>query len=44
MHAGQEIEEPEEEDSSQREAAAEGEQVKGGKETEAEENQENEFE
>jgi hypothetical protein len=41
-HAGQEIEEPEEEDSSQEEAAAEGEKAKGGEE--AEENQENEFE
>jgi hypothetical protein len=43
-HAGQEIEEPEEEDSSQGEAAAEGEQAKGAEETEAEENQETDFE
>ena len=43
-HAGQEIEEPEEEDSSQEEAAVEGEKAKVGEETEAEENQENDFE
>ncbi len=41
-HAGQEIEEPEEEDNSQGEAAAEGEKAKEGEE--AEENQESEFE
>ena len=41
-HAGQEIEEPEEEDSSQGEAAAEGEEAKEGEETE--ENQESDFE
>lgn len=41
-HAGQEIEEPEEEDSSQEEAVAEGEKAKGGEETE--ENQETDFE
>jgi len=43
-HAGQEIEEPEEEDSSQGEAAAEGEQVKGAEGTEAEDSQKTEFE
>ncbi len=43
-HAGQEIEEPEEEDSSQEKAAAEGEQTKGAEETEDEENQETDFE
>ncbi len=41
-HAGQEIEEPEEEDSSQGESAAEGEKAKEGEETE--ENRESEFE
>jgi hypothetical protein len=41
-HAGQEIEEPEEEDSSQGEAAAEDEKAKEGAETE--ENQESDFE
>ncbi len=42
--AGQEIEEPEEEDSAQEEAATEGEQAKRAEETEAEENQETDFE
>ena len=42
-HAGQEIEEPEEEDSSQGEATTEGEQVKGAEGTESEENQGTEF-
>jgi Protein of unknown function (DUF2934) len=43
-HAGQEIEEPEEEDSSQGEAAAEEEQAKEAEGTESEENQETDFE
>jgi len=43
-HAGQELEEPEEEDSSPGEAAAVGEQAKGAEGTEAEENQESDFE
>jgi hypothetical protein len=43
-HAGQEIEEPEEEDSSQGESAAGEEQATGAEGTEAEENQETEFE
>jgi hypothetical protein len=42
-HAGQEIEEPEEEDSSEETAAARGEQARGTEGTEAEENQEAEF-
>jgi hypothetical protein len=41
-HAGQEIEEPEEEDSSQGETTAESEKTKEGEETE--DNQESEFE
>jgi hypothetical protein len=42
-HAGQEIEEPEGEDSSEETAAAQGEQARGAEGTEAEENQEAEF-
>jgi Protein of unknown function (DUF2934) len=43
-HAGREIEEPEEEDNAQGEAIAEGGQAKGAEGTEAEENQETDFE